>query len=189
VKDVIRKLRDVVPIRPLSMQEAMQIAELQANLLLSGMRVTLPPVPETIISELPRIDVERIRPCPVSGAAHWSKGRWQIVVNGDESPARQRYSIAHEFKHVLDDPFIKVLYPDLVGIGSQERAEQVCDYFAACLLMPAHWMRHFYFDLGIHDPRRLAQRFETSWTAVQVRLLQIGLMAVNPSSFQSETTT
>src|SRR5664279_2398239 len=31
MNDVIRKLRDVVPIRPLSMQEAMQIAELQAN--------------------------------------------------------------------------------------------------------------------------------------------------------------
>jgi len=186
MKDVIRKLRDVVPIRPLTMQEAMQVAELQANLLLSGSRVVLPPVPESIITDLPRIEVERMRPCPVSGAAHWSKGRWLIVVNDDESPARQRFSIAHEFKHVLDNPFIKVLYPDLPGISAHERAEQVCDYFAACLLMPAHWMRHHYFELGMHDPRRLAQRFETSWTAVQVRLLQINLLtpaaqSVDPS--------
>jgi predicted transcriptional regulator len=178
--DVIRKLRDVVPIRSLSMQEAMQVAELQANLLLTSARVVLPPVPESIIAGIPRIEVERMRPCPVSGAAHWRKGHWLIVVNDDESPARQRYSIAHEFKHVLDNPFIKVLYPDLEGISSRERAEQVCDYFAACLLMPTHWMRHYYFDLGMHDPRRLAQRFETSWTAVQVRLLQIGLMAASP---------
>jgi predicted transcriptional regulator len=181
MKDVIRSLRDVVPIRPLSMSEAMQVAEVQANLLLSGFHIGLPPVPESIIAELPRIEVERMQPCPVSGAAHWSKGRWLIVVNGGESPARQRYSIAHEFKHVLDNPFIKVLYPDLVGISARERAEQVCDYFAACLLMPAHWMNHYYFELGMHDPRRLAQRFETSWTAVQVRLLQIGLMASSPS--------
>jgi predicted transcriptional regulator len=184
MNDVIRKLRDVVPIRPLSMQEAMQLAEIQANLLLSGSRVLLPPVPESIIADLPRIEIERMRPCPVSGAVHWNKGRWIIVVNDDESPARQRYSIAHEFKHVLDNPFIKVLYPGLEGISAHERAEQVCDYFAACLLMPAHWMRHYYFELGMHDPRRLAQRFETSWTAVQVRLLQIGLMASTPPLFE-----
>lgn len=180
---VIRKLRDVVPIRPLTMQEAMQIAELQANLMISGARVVLPPVPERIIADLPRVEVERRRPLPVSGATLWSRGRWLIVVNDNESPARQRYSIAHEFKHVLDNPFIKVLYPGLDGISAQERAEQVCDYFAACLLMPAHWMRHYYFELGMHDPRRIAQRFETSWTAVQIRLLQIGLMAATPQQF------
>jgi Zn-dependent peptidase ImmA (M78 family) len=176
MSNTIRQLRDLVPLRPMSMAEAMRIADLQASRLLSLLGIEVAPVPETAISDLPRVHVERMTPAPVSGAAQWSKGRWLIIVNGAEPWGRQRFSMAHEFKHVLDSPFIGYLYPTVKGQNAHDRAEQICDYFAACLLMPRAWVKHLYCNDGIQDLRRLARRFEVSAMAMQVRLLQLGLV-------------
>ncbi len=53
--NVLTSLRDLVPIRPLTIVEALRIAELQATKLLELQGVTEPPVPEEIITELPRV--------------------------------------------------------------------------------------------------------------------------------------
>lgn len=177
---IIRSLRDSVPIRPLSMIEAMRVAELQANRLLQLSGLGAAPVPEAVIARLPKIQVERMTPAPMSGATEWSHGRWLIVLNGAEPGVRQRFSLAHEFKHVLDNPFIRVLYPPVLGQSSADRAEQICDYFAACLLMPRAWVKRLYFDEGIQDLGRLAKRFDVSRMAMQVRLLQIGIVEPAP---------
>jgi Zn-dependent peptidase ImmA (M78 family) len=134
-----------------------------------------PLLPETVITQLPQVQVERIIPAPVSGATQWSHGRWLIILNGSEPLGRQRFSLAHEFKHILDNPFIDVLYPRTHGMSSAERAEQVRDYFAACLLMPRVWLKRAWVE-GPQDTGKLAHRFEVSKQAMQVRLLQIGLM-------------
>jgi Zn-dependent peptidase ImmA (M78 family) len=113
-------------------------------------------------------------PAPASGATQWSQGRWLILLNGADPAGRQRFSLAHEFKHVLDHPFIGELYPATRSMSSRERAEQVCDYFAACLLMPRLWLKRSW-TTGTQDLRPLAHQFEVSRTAMRVRLLQIGL--------------
>lgn len=172
---LLANLRSVVPIRPLNRGESMRVAELQAAKLLEALRVEEPPMPENVIASLPRIQVDRLSPIPVSGSAHWAKGRWVIVLNGAEPLVRQRFSLAHEFKHVLDAPFDKVLYPEVGGTTSQERAEQVADYFAACLLMPKIWMRRAW-TTGVQRLPALARRFGVSQTAMNVRLLQMGLI-------------
>ena len=177
---IIRSLRDSVPVRPLSMIEAMRVAELQANRLLQLSGLGAAPVPEAVIAQLPKIQVERMTPAPMSGATEWSHGRWLIVLNGAEPGVRQRFSLAHEFKHVLDNPFIRVLYPAVLGQSSADRAEQICDYFAACLLMPRAWVKRLYCDDGIQDLGRLAKRFDVSRMAMQVRLLQIGIVEPAP---------
>jgi Zn-dependent peptidase ImmA (M78 family) len=170
----ITALRDIMPIRPLSFAEALRTAELQATKLLELSGLSEPPFPESIISELPRVQVERIIPAPASGASQWSRGRWLILLNGSETAGRQRFSLAHEFKHVLDNPFIDVLYPPSGGLSRHERAEQVCDYFAGCLLIPRRWMKRSW-TTGTQEPRALARQFDVSKQAIQVRLLQIGL--------------
>src|SRR5947209_5607840 len=131
MKNVVRDLRDLVPLRALSHGEAMRVAELQANRFLTAAELTAPPVTEQIISTLPKVSVERMTPLPVSGAAYWAKSRWLIVLNGAEPAVRQRYSLAHEFKHVLDHPFVGFLYPERGGVTTTQRAEQIADYFAA----------------------------------------------------------
>ncbi len=173
---IIASLRDIVPIRPLTIVESLHIAERQAMKFLELAGIEQPPVPERIITGLPRVQVERLSPSPVSGATQWSHGRWLIVLNGSENLGRQRFSLAHEFKHVLDNRFIGVLYPDSPPLMTREaRAEQVCDYFAACLLMPRPWVKRAWVE-GVQDLRRLARRFQVSQMAMQVRLLQIGLV-------------
>ena len=178
-RGVITTLRDMVPLRPLSLVEALRIAELQATRFLQLSGVEAPPVPETIISQLPRVQVERIFPSPVAGACEWSHGRWLIVIKGTDRIGRQRFSLAHEFKHILDNPFLNVIYAAGDGMTSKQRSEPVCDYFAACLLMPRRVVKRLWGD-GLQNPTRLAQRFDVSLQAMQVRLLQIGL--VEPSS-------
>jgi len=173
---LIAQLRDVVPRRSLSPETALRVAELQASKLLSALGVTEPPVLEEVVSALPRVQVERLAPIPVSGSTHWGKGTWVIVLNGAEPLMRQRFSLAHEFKHVLDNPFIDCLYPELPGASAHRRAEQVCDYFAACLLMPRPWVKRAYCDLGIQSLDQLSRRFGVSQQAMQVRLLTIGLV-------------
>lgn len=172
---MITNLRDVVPIRPLTRMQAMRVAERQATRFLQLSGITEPAVPDAIIAGLPRLSVERLTPSPVSGASQWSGGRWLIILSGSEPATRQRFSLAHEFKHVLDHPFIDLLYPATKGQSSHERAEQVCDYFAGCLLMPRTWVRRSLVR-DTRDVWRLAQLFGVSPTAMQVRLLQIALM-------------
>lgn len=107
---VLTELRDFVPIRPLTRTEAYRIAEMQATRFLRLVGTEAAPVREEAISELPRIQVQRFSPLPVSGATQWSHGRWMILLNGAEPLVRQRFSLAHEFKHILDHRFIDILY-------------------------------------------------------------------------------
>lgn len=87
---MVTNLRDVVPIRSLSFNESMRIAELQAAKFLMQSGVREPAVPESVITRLPRLQVERVTPSPVSGAAQWSRGRWLILLNGAEPLTRGR---------------------------------------------------------------------------------------------------
>jgi Zn-dependent peptidase ImmA (M78 family) len=171
---VLRDLRDPIPLRALSLAEGLRLAERQANRLLKIMNVAVPPVPDTVITELPRIQVERIALGPVSGATEWSHGRWLILVNSTEPPGRQRFSLAHEFKHVLDHPFAATLYPDDRNRVDQHRAEQVCDHFAACLLMPRRLLEPRW-EAGFRNPIALARLFRVSPTAMRFRLRATGL--------------
>src|SRR5262249_42879813 len=133
-----------------------------------------PPLSEEAIAQLPKLQVERMSPLPVSGASHWAQGRWLIVLNGSEPLARQRFSLAHEFKHILDHRFIGVLYTSVPAVDRAQWVEQVCDYFAGCLLMPRPWVKRLYGQ-GIQRLPDLAVRFGVSQQAMQVRLNQIGL--------------
>ncbi len=172
---VVAELRGLVPVRPLTNSEAMRVAELQATRLLKLAGVAQPPLPEGVIGALPRIRVERSSPIPVSGSAQWAKGVWHVVLNGAEPLVRQRFSLAHEFKHVLDAPFASFLYPEVLGMDSHDRGERVADYFAGCLLMPKLWINRTWTS-GEQRLPGLARRFGVSQAAMQVRLLQIGLI-------------
>jgi Zn-dependent peptidase ImmA (M78 family) len=177
MRSTITRLRDLVPLRRLSTAEALRVAEAQAECLLRWSEITKPPVSEEVIAKLPHIQVERITRARAQAAAAWSHGRWLILLNGDEPKGRQRFCLAHELKHILDHPFVGILYArhdDRI-----ELAEQACDYFAACLLMPTRWLRQAWNN-GTRDVRTLARRFGVTPHTVRVRLLQIGL--IEPTS-------
>lgn len=177
---VIGQLRTVVPRRGLSPAEAIAVAELQAAKLLKLSGVTAPPVSEGVIADLPGIRVSRRRGWPTSGLATTIKDGWVVVLRAEEAGVRQRFSLAHEFKHVLDDPFIEWLYPTVRGRSPEDRAEEICDRFAANLLMPRAWVKADWASKGIQDVERLARRYEVSRLAMSYRLEQLGLCLPRP---------
>jgi Zn-dependent peptidase ImmA (M78 family) len=175
----ITSLRDIVPLRPLRYLEAIRLAEFQAQRFLAMNDITAPSVPERIIRDLPKLHVARLSPFPVSGASHWSNGRWLVAINGSEPTTRQRFSLAHEFKHIIDHRFARLTYSAFPEADRHQMIEQVCDYFAGCLLMPRPWVKRLYFS-GINEVPNLATTFGVSQAAMTVRLQQIGLVQATP---------
>lgn len=172
---VLSQLRDLAPPRRLAPYEARRVAEQQAGRLLRLMRVEETPVPEQIIEYLPRMRVEYVRARALSGGAQWRRGRWVIVVNRTETWGRQRFSLAHEFKHVIDGSLADTLYRSGDPAARTALAERAADTFAACLLMPRAFMKRAYYDHGIRDPRELARTFQVSAAAMRIRIEQLEL--------------
>src|SRR5438105_15959290 len=101
---VLEQLRQLMPQRPVSEGEARSIAERQADRFLRLSGITEPHVPGSIIAELPRIAVE-VRPgMPKSGVTLWDNRAklWRIWLRAQDVAVRQRFSLAHELKHVID---------------------------------------------------------------------------------------
>ena len=174
-RSVLAILRGLVPQRQLTFNEALRIAELQANHLLEHFSIDTAAVPDEIVSELPRIRIERERSLPVSGSAHWNGRYWVITISADEHRSRQRFSLMHEFKHVLDHTTKDFLYQDRPTSSAYEQAERVADYFAACVLMPKRVVKRLWFE-GPQSVERLAEKLRVSPAAARYRLDQLGLI-------------
>jgi IrrE N-terminal-like domain len=93
---------------------------------------------------------------------------------GQANERRLRFTIAHEIGHF-------VLHKERAlsergGPTSQHtaRLEREADQFAAELLMPEHLVRQAALEHGA-DPRRLADRFDVSVQAMNIRLRRLGL--------------
>lgn len=173
-RSVLALLRALVPQRQLTYNEALRVAELQANRLLEHFAITSPAVPDEIVSELPRIKVDYESGLPVSGSAHWNGRYWVITLSADEPRSRQRFSLMHEFKHVLDHTTKDFLYQDHPASSADEHAERVADYFAACLLMPKRVVKQLWFA-GPQSIEHMADKLRVSPAAARYRLAQLGL--------------
>jgi hypothetical protein len=168
-----------MPQRPLQLFEALRIAELQANRLLElrGMSEDVPII-ESVITGLPRIEVDYEIDMPCSGASDWDSHRrvWVITLNALEPETRQRLSLLHEYKHIIDHGG-----PGLVDMGERtfygrSATEYLAEYFAGCVLMPKRLVRRAWGD-GIQRVADLAELFDVSERAMEVRLHQLKLAA------------
>lgn len=117
---IIDSVRSLMPTRTLSIlerslteAEARIVAERQVAKLLELLGITKPSVDIELIAELPDIEIEVIANLPLSGSSDWIRNHWHIHINADDSLWRCRSTLAHELKHILDDPFREELYPRL----------------------------------------------------------------------------
>lgn len=122
-----------------------------------------------------------------SGAVAKRANSFSIYVNANESPARKRFTIAHEIGHKLlhlegaaDAEYIDTIdnfrsTESLVEEGwtTERRAEWEANTFAAALLMNEALVREKWATTK--DPNLLAFMFQVSATAMVVRLSQLGL--------------
>jgi hypothetical protein len=191
-RGVLAVLRAKAPRRALDPAEAARIAEWQATTLLELAGLSAPPTPARLITELPRFLVRRDPRLPVSGCTAWRNGRWLIVLNAAEPAVRQRFSLAHEFKHAVDHRYRDTLYVDRPGLAAPLQAELAADYFAASLLMPRRWV-HRAWSQGIqhlHGRSGLCRLFDVSAPAMTRRLEHLGLGITDiggPADQQSAT--
>jgi Zn-dependent peptidase ImmA (M78 family) len=177
----LRELRAALPRRPLQVAEGLILAERQAWLLRwqlgYGVRTAMP---TEVLRRLPfLIEVSFHADLARSGLATKTKVGWAIVLHAGEPRVRRRFSLAHEIKHVLDDALLAELHGALYraggGFTAARRAEQVCDHFAACLLMPKLNLRRDWTS-GMQLGTQLARRYDVSAQAMQIRLEHLGLV-------------
>ena len=175
---VLGILRSLLPNRRLLLSEALRIAELQAERLRRLRGYSDIPVSLNIIKTLPRLLIEQDDELPAkaaSGVSYWDATRrsWIIGLNSTEPATRQRLSALHEYKHIVDH-----YHPGIVDHGRRpagmEPAEYVADYFAGCVLVPKRLLKAAYYD-GIQRVTDLAELFDVSRRAIEVRLTQVGL--------------
>ena len=172
-RSVLALLRSLVPRRRLQFSEALRVAELQANRLLDAMGVSNWPVPSEVASDLPRVRIE-YRDLPTSGLSFWDGQAWVICLNASEAKTRQRFTLLHEIKHVIDHGRTGQLYAGNSGRTADEQAEHAADFFAGCVLMPKRLLKRAWGN-GFQRPTVLANLFNVSPRAVEVRLAQLGL--------------
>ena len=164
---LLKDLRSLSPSRSLEPGEQLRVAELQASRLRdlavagSGEDIQW----EALISGQPRIEIV-FETLPVSGSSHWNGEKWIICLNRSDSLARQRFTLLHEWKHIIDHG--SASRPD----GDQ--AEHLADYFAGCALIPKTALKRAWTQ-GLQKPGALAEHFGVSEQAICVRLSQTGL--------------
>lgn len=180
--NVIREVRALMPLRPLTLHEAFTVAELQATKLLEALDERGPAVNVAKLADLPKVEVRtqpRHRMPTLAGFSQWADGRWLIVVNRDSVPGRRRFTLGHEIKHVIDHPSASVIYRNL-GHGDRSKHDQqvetICNHFSACFLMPRMWIKRAWAN-GIQDEEALAGLFNVSIEAMHTRLTYLGYIA------------
>ncbi|MEU4194851.1 ImmA/IrrE family metallo-endopeptidase [Kribbella sp. NPDC026611] len=174
-RSVLAALRSLIPQRATDFEEARKIAELQASRLLSLFSITNGAVPSDIVRSLPRIRVV-YEDLPVSGTSHWSGTHWIITLNKGEAPVRQRFTLMHEFKHIIDHGRAHLLYISNSRYSAAEQAERAADHFAGCVLVPKRLLKSAWTS-GVQTSSALARYFDVSIQAVEVRLSQTRLSA------------
>lgn len=178
-RSVLATLRSLIPNREVrSHFEARQVAEHQAIRLLELQGIEDGPVPVEFIADLPKIEIEMVD-APVSGASFWNGNNWIIQLNKHESYSRQRFTLAHEYKHIIDHNHADALYTGTRDATPAEQAEQAADYFAGCLLVPKKLLKRAYYG-GMQRTTDLAAHFQVSEAAMTVRLRQTGIAEPAP---------
>lgn len=139
------------------------------------------PLPDMAVALGLIVDVDAHLPADVSGLITRERGtagdRYRISINGLDSPARQRFTLAHEIAHfLLHREFLDSkltddrMYRSRLGDTMERQANQL----AARLLMPGNLVR-VAWDSGGRDVAALARTFDVSTQAMEIRLRELGL--------------
>jgi len=173
---ILGRLRSVAPQRShITYEEALRIAELQASRLVELLGLRPQDLGEHHIAGLPRIMVT-YEDLPVSGMSHWNGQTWVITLSTRDGLARQRFTLLHEFKHIIDHGHTNRLYGGDRDRTAAQQSEAAADYFAGCSLVPKRELKAVW-GRGLQRPSELADYFGVSAQAVSVRLAQTKLNA------------
>ncbi len=102
-----------------------------------------------------------------------------LIVNAEESPRRQNFTIAHELGHYLlghlQSPDYGVLYRRPMGEQPDKPIEQEANCFAANLLVPEGMLRDTLKEFPFADNHQLGILFGVSADVIGYRCKDLGL--------------
>jgi Zn-dependent peptidase ImmA (M78 family) len=168
----LTSLRALIPQRVINFSEALQIAERQARRL-ADLVDDLDGIQEVHLARMPRVTIIR-EDLPVSGMSYWNGQQWVIALSRADGQTRQRFTLLHEFKHIIDHGSTHLLYADTKRTTAAEQAEAAADYFAGCALVGKRELKSAWGN-RIQRVEDLAAHFNVSMMAIRVRLSQTGL--------------
>ncbi len=179
---LLAELRNLAPPRPLTYGESLQLARVQAwrlrEWMKSGDELAVNLLWLTRQRAVPVSFVPSYRLGEESGLTtdHFG-GRLQVFINEGEPHQRQRFSLLHELKHVLDFPDAARLHQRL-GSGNAEvkanMVEWVANEFAGHVLMPTGLVKRMWFRT--QNVELVARLFNVSPEAMTTRLSVLGLI-------------
>jgi hypothetical protein len=179
MKNIIVHLRSLALAEPGSTEERLRLAQQQAGVLLALCGITEPPVPEEIIEHLPRLIVHEVASLPHPAEISFINGSWLMLLDGVEPLPWRRWTMMHEFKHILDSPIVERERLSSIPAPANRRAEQAsehaADVFAASVLMPSAWVLRVWNE-GIREIALLARIFGVSFDVMRRRLQELGLV-------------
>jgi len=135
-----------------------------------------PPVPSAIVfwaDEQYPIEI-RLIPLTVHHGAIWHlKECWIIQLNGNDTPARRRFTLFHEVFHILahrrGTPVFKKRDCETGSFN-----ELLADYFAVCILMPREWIKEKWAE--VNNLRSMAEIFGVEEPLMWIRLRGMALI-------------
>jgi hypothetical protein len=152
--------------------------------LLEKNRVTAPPVPVEAIVRAEEVSVRYSDLREISGLAVRKERTALIGVNRNHSPGRRRFTLAHEFGHIMlhrgkelrFDKDFRVNLRSGTSSDGTDIEEIEANFFAASLLMPKRFLDddERTLSMEIEDPRairELAKAYLVSAQAMSTRLL------------------
>lgn len=181
IDDLIAELRSLAPKRPLTYGESLALARLQATKLRAWATVTSPDINLVWLLNQTTVPVNLVPSHELGEESGLTtnaiSGRLEMYLNRAEPAQRQRFSLLHEFKHVLDFTDADRLHQAL-GSGNPkvqvDQIELIANEFAGQVLMPKRLVVSAY--LKTQNLPLTASLFNVSAEAMKTRLTKLGLI-------------
>lgn len=178
---LLSNLRALTPNRPLTYGESLQLAHLQAARFRRWVGADEPEINLIGLVKQQLVPVSFVPSYRLNGESGLTTNavadKVQMFINENEPLARQRFSLLHEFKHVLDFEHADVLHAKL-GRGNTklqaDMIEWICNEFAGHVLMPTALVKRSW--LRLQDLPTTANLFNVSVEAMATRLERLGLI-------------
>ena len=151
------------------------LVELIARNTLIAANITEPPVPASYLLGLHSVVHLFSHEFEEGVCVKDNHGQNHVFINRKMVSGRDNYTQAHELGHLLLDHLD--IDQSLITEHHAKQIRREADYFAACVLMPESWIRSDCGDdtIGIGRLRRLIQRYDVSWAAMEIRLHELGI--------------
>jgi hypothetical protein len=177
---LITELRSLAPKRSLTYGESLQLGRMQAVRYRRWADATEPAINLIGLVKQRLIPVNLVPSYRLNGESGMTTDaigdKLQMFINQNEPDVRQRFSLLHEFKHVLDFEAADQLHAQL-GRGNKklhdDMIEWIANEFAAHVLMPTPLVKRVWFTS--QDLTLAAGLFNVSVEAMATRLERLGL--------------